>query len=217
MSKSNLYFNTILCLSMLYACKKETITPVPVVEKTGAVLLKFDNRVGNEELILNGIFYKNSLDESYNVQTLSYQIADVTLVNTDNKSIRITADTSILAIDENDILNTWRKIENVPLGAYKSLSFTLKKTKNKNTILEQSGSIGTTPFNKMPYKLENTAENIPILLPFPDGNLTVRAGQTRPSSVHIFGDIKPFAKSNSSNITLEVLQKMFEVNHLENY
>ena len=202
---------------MLYACKKETITPVPVVEKTGAVLLKFDNRVGNEELILNGIFYKNNLEESYNVQTLSYQIADITLVNTDNKSIRITSDTTVLTIDENDILNTWRKIENVPIGAYKSLSFTLKKAKNKNTIFEQSGSIGTTPFNKMSYRLENTLENTLVQLNFPDGNLTVRADQTRPSSLHIFGDIKPFAKSNSSNITLEVLQKMFEVNHLENY
>ena len=214
MPKSNLYFALILCLSMFYACKKEVITPLPVVEKTGAVLLKFDNRVGNEELILNGIFYKNSLDESYNVQTLSYQIADVTLVNTDNKSIRITADTTVLAIDENDILNTWRKIENVPLGAYKSLSFTLKKVKNKNTIFEQSGSIGN---EKTPYTIENTSENILIQLPFPDANLTVRTDQTRPSSVHIFGDIKPFAKINTANITSELLQKMFEVNHLENY
>lgn len=214
MSKSNLYFIIILCLSMFYACKKETITPSPVVEKTGAVLLKFDNRVGNEELILNGIFYKNSLDESYNVQTLSYQIADISLVNTDNKSIRITADTTVLTIDENDILNTWRKIENVPLGAYKSLAFTLKKAKNKNTIFEQSGSIG---IGKTPYKIENAAENIPIQLNFPDGNLTVRADQSRPSSLHIFGDIKPFAKSNISTITSELLQKMFEINHLENY
>ena len=214
MSKNILYFSIILCLSMFYACKKESNMPIPVVEKTGAVLLKFDNRVGNEELILNGIFYKNSLDESYNVQTLSYQIADITLVNTDNKSIRITADTTILTIDENDILNTWRKIENVPIGAYKSLAFTLKKAKNKNTIFEQSGSIGN---EKTPYTIENTSENILIQLPFPDANLTVRADQIRPSSLHIFGDIKPFVKSNTINVASEVLQKMFEVNHLENY
>ena len=105
----------------------------------------------------------------------------------------------------------------MPIGAYKSLSFTLKKAKNKNTIFEQSGSIGTTPFNKMSYRLENTLENTLVQLNFPDGNLTVRADQTRPSSLHIFGDIKPFAKVNTANITSELLQKMFEVNHLENY
>jgi hypothetical protein len=203
----------IACLSIFYACKKDNIAHALNSEQTGAILLKFDNRVGTEELILNSLFYKNSLDESYTVQTLSYQIADIELLKEDGNYLKITADTTLLSIDENDVLNTWRKIQNVPLGTYKGLRFNLKQNKNK-ILFEQSGSLG---IEKIPYNIVSTEANIPIVLAFADNGLSVKQGQTRPSSAHIFADIKPFAKSNTSNISPDLLKKMFEVNHVENY
>jgi hypothetical protein len=197
---------------MFYACKKENISPV-VIAKTGAILLKFDNRVGTEELILNNLFYKNNLDETYNVQTLSYQIADVELLKIDGHYLKITADTTLLSIDENDILNTWRKISNVPVGTYKGVRFNLKKGKNK-TIFEQSGSIGT---EKKPYNIVNTSDNIPISLSFADYELTVTAEQNRPSSPHITVSIKDLVKNKATTVPSDLLQKMFELSHIENY
>ncbi len=213
MQKNSIYFILIFCLSVFYACKKTDIAPINTAQKVGSVLLKFDNRIGLEELILNGLFYKNSLDESYNVTTLSYQIADVELLKEDGNYLKITADTTLLSIDENDILNTWRKITNVPEGNYKGLRFNLRQGKNK-ILFEQSGSIGD---EKKTYNLVNTSENLSIVLAFPDGALTVTEAQTRPSSAHILADIKPFAKSNSTTILPDLLEKMFVVNHIENY
>lgn len=199
-----IFFITIT-LSMFFACKKEEVKPLDNTPKEGKIILKFDNRVGNEELILSNLLYRNAQKDSFNVTKMQYTITDISFVKIDDSEVKIPADSATYAINEADILNTWRKVSGITLGTYKGVKFNLGSN-NSNVIFELSGK-----FNQQAYSHQLTTQ-LPVNLTFTEP-ITVREFQDRPSSAHIFAD----AALIMNGLKKEDFAKVFVVNHVENY
>jgi hypothetical protein len=199
-----IFFITI-SLSMFFACKKEAIKPTETVATMGKITLKFDNRVGVEELLLHNLWYKNVKKDSFNVSDFQYTISDLIFIKSDGSEVKILSDSATYVISEADILNTWRTVKNIPLGEYKSVQFSLKKSAN-TPIFELAGNKNG---EKYQYVL-NAPMSVNLFFP---ENIEVKSKQERASSAHIFTDISLIMNGLEEN----KFAKIFSVNHVENY
>jgi hypothetical protein len=66
----------LIFITSFIACKKDETTPTNTAQN-GSLVVKFDNRVGIEELILNTNNYKNALGDSFKLSTFKYFVSNV--------------------------------------------------------------------------------------------------------------------------------------------
>jgi hypothetical protein len=114
----------ILFITSLIACKKDETTPVNTTE-TGSLVVKFDNRVGIEELILGTNSYKNAMGDSFKISTFKYYVSNVVFTKDDGSKVTVPTDESYFLIDEADALSQSVKFSNMPVGNYTGVNFTI--------------------------------------------------------------------------------------------
>ncbi len=190
--------------------------------------IKFDNVVGNEDLVLNTGAYINAEGESFSITKLQYFISNVKLKKTDGSEYVIPQDSSYFLIDESVEAST-RVTVNVPEGEYSTLIFTLGVDSLRSTMSADKRTGVLTPTadnyrdeNKgyIHFKIEgqspdyqfhiggyggktsstfNNIKTYTIDL-IPGGVAKAHAGHT--SSIHLMGDIlKVF--TGTQNISIE--------------
>jgi hypothetical protein len=114
----------LIFITSFIACKKDETTPTNTAQM-GSLVVKFDNRVGIEELILNTNNYKNALGDSFKLSMFKYYVSNVVFTKDDGSKITIPTDNSYFLIDEADALSQSVKFDNMPLGTYTGVNFVI--------------------------------------------------------------------------------------------
>lgn len=97
---------------------------------TNTVILNFDHRIDNENLVLNEFNYKNAAGNIYSIERIKYIISNITFHNVDGTTFE---DSSF---HYRDVLNETTRsysINNVPDGHYTAVSFTFGLDSLENT------------------------------------------------------------------------------------
>ncbi len=237
------YHLSIVVLFLLFSCKKEEIKPTITLEKYGNILLKFDNRIGKEELLLNGVTYQNQFGEDFFVSQVNYYISNVSLTKKDGTKFTVPKDSCQFLMREDDFSQQWFLVKNVPEGTYKGVSFSVgvenpnlqnpifdKNKKGKELFLEKENTYAafflkgkTSEKDSFEYKI-NTPKSLQIIdLSFGEYTAEIKNGvKNYSSSVHIFCDLSKifntFKLSDTPNILQQqnITETLFEVNHVEN-
>lgn len=112
----------------LSACKKEdTVTPTPSEidpNRSGYIVLEFDNRVGSLNLVLDSPFYTNAFGQSYSVSKFDYFVSNIVLKNEDGSTYTVPQDSSYFLIKESNSASQEITLR-VPEGNYTAVTFTI--------------------------------------------------------------------------------------------
>ncbi len=126
----------------LSSCEKKEITSQPINNATsGSLYVGFDNRMGNDDLVLDTLLYENALGQKYSVTKLNYIISNISLTKEDNSVYTLPKDSSYFIIKETNPYSRKIKLNNIPAGTYKSISFTIgvDSLKSISPVNERTG------------------------------------------------------------------------------
>lgn len=119
----------------------------------GSIVLEFDNVVGDADLMLNtkNEPYTNEAGESYKVTTLKYYISSIKLHRSDGAIfedvVSGSGDQGYYLIDESNEESLEVTLNDVPVGDYNQITFTIGVDANKVTEGAQAGALD--PVNGM--------------------------------------------------------------------
>lgn len=137
-------FLSIAVVLTISACKKEDVVPTSSydVNKIGYIAIKFDNQVGDLNLVLDSPFYTNPLNQSYTISKFNYFVSNIVFVNEDGTSYAIPQDSSYFLIKETE-QDSKELLLRVPEGNYKSVSFTIGVDSLRSTkpLNERTGNL----------------------------------------------------------------------------
>ncbi|MDP3556452.1 MAG: hypothetical protein Q8T03_03695 [Bacteroidota bacterium] len=137
-------FFAIALLISFVACKKDAKdpepepTPVTPAPTTGTLKLEFEHMVDTLPLDFVQSYVNANLD-TFKISTLKYYISNVVLTKTDNSTF--VESNSYHLVDVASPVSTILNIANVPVGSYKSLSFTLGVDSARNNSGAQTGDL----------------------------------------------------------------------------
>lgn len=120
------------------SCKKDPATPTPT-PKEGTVLLEFANKVGTENLRMDGTMYKNQNGDDFKVTKFNYYISNIKLNNADGSSFAETESYHLL--EHNTPASLSFSLAKVPSGTYKSITFTIGVDSLRNVSGAQTGAL----------------------------------------------------------------------------
>ncbi len=115
--------------ALLISCDDENINPA----ETGSLIIKFDNRVGEEDLELNKE-YTNASGETFTLSKLNYYISNIILIQSDGSRFVVPQDSSYFLIREEDPESQRVRINNVPVGDYNKITFTIGVDSLRSTL-----------------------------------------------------------------------------------
>ncbi|REA60147.1 hypothetical protein DSL64_15855 [Dyadobacter luteus] len=124
-------------------------TPEPVASDGGKLRLEFDNVVGDKNLVLNGVTYKNASGEDFIVTKFNYFISNIKLTKADGSIFTVPQDSSYFLIKEDTKASQFVTLNNVPVGDYTAVEFMVGVDSLRNTspiekrqgVLDPSGSM----------------------------------------------------------------------------
>jgi hypothetical protein len=115
----------LILITSFFACKKDDTTSPTTTAQTGSLILKFDNRVGIEELVLGTNYYKNAAGDSFKLSMLKYYVSNMVFTKDDGSKVVVPTDDSYFLVDEEDATSQSVKFNNMPLGSYTGVNFTI--------------------------------------------------------------------------------------------
>lgn len=120
------------------SCKKDENPTTP--SKEGTVLLEFYNKVGSDNLKIDGTVYTNLNGDNFTVSKFNYYISNIKLNNNDGSSSF--AETESYHLLEQSTASTLSfSLSKVPAGTYKSITFTIGVDSLRNVSGAQSGAL----------------------------------------------------------------------------
>lgn len=123
-------FSLSIILVAFSSCKKDEAT-------MGKLTLNFDNKVGSADLALTSsstdFAYKNQMNQDFNVELLGYYVSRIELTGPNGESYTDKVSTGATSAEvkgfyqvlESDAASQKITLENVPIGAYNKITFTL--------------------------------------------------------------------------------------------
>jgi hypothetical protein len=143
MKKIILAFACLAATSSLYSCKKKADDPAPSapVAETGKFRVEFEHLVGSDPLEFNtaNTRYTNNLSQTYNVTMFKYYISNVVLKKEDGTEYAVPE--SYFLIDAEDEDASLITLENIPVGTYKGIKFTIGVDSTRNVSGSQTGAL----------------------------------------------------------------------------
>lgn len=116
----------LLAAFSMSACKKEDhihtsedIDP----NRKGNLMIEFDNRVGNLNLVLDSMYYYNSYNQNYSISRFDYFISNIVLINENGSKYIIPQDSSYFLLKESIANSREINLNNVPEGNYVGIEF----------------------------------------------------------------------------------------------
>ena len=102
------------------SCKKEDVDgPDPYA--VNSVYVEFDNRVGDQKMMLGKTPYKNGSGETFSLTTFNYFVSNITLKNEHGTIIKFP--NQYFLVRQADTLTQVIELEDVPAGNYGEVSF----------------------------------------------------------------------------------------------
>jgi hypothetical protein len=150
------------------SCKKDE----NALKGNGPVTLHFDNRFGNDDLVL-GNTYTTSNGESLTPTTFNYYVSNFVLIKADGSEYVVPKDECYHLVRADQSATTDLTINNVPAGEYTSVRFIIGVDSLKNTapVSERTGDLDvagaasdmywTWNSGYIFYKLEGTSPQAP--------------------------------------------------------
>ncbi|QRR04005.1 hypothetical protein HWI92_02230 [Dyadobacter sandarakinus] len=131
------------------SCTDSSTSPEPVASDTGKLRMEFDNVVGDKNLVLNSVTYKNAAGEDFIVTRFNYFISNIKLTKADGSVFTVPQDSSYFLIKEDTKTSQFVTLNNVPAGDYTGAEFMVGVDSARNTapiekrqgILDPSGSM----------------------------------------------------------------------------
>jgi len=130
-----------LSVFVLTSCTK-------VDDNYGYVSIRFVHEVNGSLLVMDTMQYQNEAGNYFSVTDLKYFISDFTLTRSDGSKISLGEDSKIHYVDHNNAETMmWQLPDSIPVGVYKSISFTFGLDEATN----QSGLFSTPPESNMEW------------------------------------------------------------------
>jgi hypothetical protein len=104
-----------------------------LVDGTGKLVIEFDNKAGDDDLLLNHD-YVNSSGETFSVSKLNYYISNIILTRNDESHFTVLQDSSYFLISEEHDGSQRVVINNVPSGDYNKITFTIGVDSLRSTM-----------------------------------------------------------------------------------
>ncbi len=139
MSKLNIYILLLVAL-IFSSCKKDevqTIIPLPIPTDSTKYFnleLHFDNVFNTQDLILDSVVYNNNFEEPFTIRRFNYFISNIELIKNNDSVFKVNQDSSYFLIKETDAASHKCRINNIPLGEYKSIRFLIGVDSLRNTM-----------------------------------------------------------------------------------
>ena len=141
-----------ICISALLSlnsCSDSSISSEPVAADGGKLRIEFDNVVGDKNLVLNGVNYKNAAGEDFVVTKFNYFISNIKLTKSDGSVFVVPQDSSYFLIKEDTKASQFVTLNNVPVGDYTAAEFMVGVDSARNAapiekrqgVLDPSGSM----------------------------------------------------------------------------
>jgi hypothetical protein len=131
----------VLMTTAIFSCRKEEITlEEPHHDPTyGSLMIRFENKVGVDPLVLNWSTYTNNTD-SFNVTTFNYYISNVKLHARDGSTTYLETESYHL-IKADDASTLQFTLTNVPAKSYSSITFMIGVDSLRNVSGAQTGAL----------------------------------------------------------------------------
>lgn len=113
----------VVALLLSFSSCKKTETDVIDPNAKNSVSIEFDNRVGDQKLVLGTPAYKNAAGETFSLTTFNYFVSNVSLKN-ENGTV-ITFPNQYFLVRQADTKTLTINLANVPAGNYSELSFVM--------------------------------------------------------------------------------------------
>ncbi len=139
MNKLNIYILLIIAI-IFSSCKKDevqTIIPLPIPTDSTKYFnleLHFDNVFNTQDLILDSVVYNNNFEEPFTIRRFNYFISNIELIKNNDSVFKVNQDSSYFLIKETDAASHKCRINNIPLGEYKSIRFLIGVDSLRNTM-----------------------------------------------------------------------------------
>lgn len=128
--------------TVIVSCKKDEEVPDPQVPTPtatyGSLMVKFENKVGANALVLNASQYTNNAD-TFTVSTFNYYISNIKLTATDNSVYTETE--SYHLVKAEDVSSLQFTLANVPSKNYSSITFMIGVDSVRNMAGAQTGAL----------------------------------------------------------------------------
>ena len=110
------------------------------ISGTGSITLEFDNRAGNEGLVL-GKDYKNANGDTMNFSKFDYFLSNFVLVKTDGTEYTVPKDSCYFLCKHDNPDSREITLHNIPAGDYKSVRFVIgvDSAKSVSDISQRTG------------------------------------------------------------------------------
>lgn len=103
-------------------------------QKTGALLLRFENKVGDQPLILNEVKYQTEFSERFSVSLLQYYISNIRLHSTDGSVYSLPQERSYFLVKEQEDDSKRILLSDIPEGNYTAITFLIGVDSIRNTM-----------------------------------------------------------------------------------
>ncbi|AQG79809.1 MbnP family protein [Spirosoma montaniterrae] len=140
-----LFVAAVLAMSVLVSCNNDDADAIdPNVKNT--VTLEFDNRVGDQKLVLGTTPYKNWAGEDFTVTTFNYFVSNIKLKKDDGTVVAIP--NQYFLIRQADAKSQVVQLKDVPSGNYSEVSFAVgvDSVKSLAPITERTGALDVTSY-----------------------------------------------------------------------
>ncbi|WP_207428742.1 MbnP family protein [Pedobacter sp. SYSU D00535] len=121
----------------LSSCKKDDGGPLK--SETGALQIEFENRVGNQALVLNSQTYENANGDDFKVSMFKYYVSNLTFIKDDGTEVLVPE--SYFLIDAADPATRTPRVDSVPVGDYKAIKLTIGVDSLRNFAGAQDGAL----------------------------------------------------------------------------
>lgn len=130
--------------SLLIACKKDAEPVEPDTKNT--VSVEFDNRVGDQKLVLGTTSYKNGSGEAFTVSAFNYFVSNLSLTKEDGNVL--TFPNQYFLIRQADATTQTIALDNVPAGNYNQITFTIgvDSLKSVKPLSERTGVLNPASY-----------------------------------------------------------------------
>ncbi len=143
-------------------------------QKTGSLVLQFDNVVGNEALVLKDKQYTNAAGEQFNITFLQYYVSNLRLQRKNGSEYVVPQDQSYFLIREQAPESHRVVLNNIPKGDYTGVSFVIgvDSLRSASEVSQRKGCLDVGGDGKDMYwawnsgyifvKMEGTSPQIPL-------------------------------------------------------
>ncbi|MBM1105688.1 hypothetical protein JQC67_05990 [Aurantibacter crassamenti] len=118
-------FITLLLCATVISCSNDDNMVESLVGQTGDLIVKFDNGVGDQDLIFD-VSYDKSSNESYKLTSVKYIVSNIELTKSDGSTFMYPEIENAFIVDEADANNAgeiYITLNDVPAGDYTKISF----------------------------------------------------------------------------------------------